>query len=77
MNGRMADVLLYLNDFNSESEKVFTLLSRKEIADFAGISTESTVKILKSFEKDGVIKLEEKNIIILNHETLHKISKTG
>ncbi|MEI7595900.1 MAG: Crp/Fnr family transcriptional regulator [Bacteroidota bacterium] len=77
MNGRLADVLLYLNDFNTEKNKLFTLLSRKDIADFAGLSTESTVKILKSLEKDCVIKLEEKNILILNQDLLQKISKNG
>jgi len=77
MNGRMADTLLYIDNFKAEYEEVFQLLSRKDIADFAGISTESAVKLLKAFEKDGLIKLNEKDIEILNRESLAQISKRG
>jgi CRP/FNR family transcriptional regulator len=77
MNGRMADTLLYLDALKSENADIFQLLSRKDIADFANISTESAVKLLKSFEKDGLIKLNEKDIVLLNHEVLIEISKKG
>jgi len=77
MNGRMADTLLYIDNFKAENEEVFQLLSRKDIADFAGISTESAVKLLKAFEKDGLIKLNEKDIEILNRENLVQIAKRG
>ncbi len=77
MNGRMADTLLYLDGLKFENPEIFQLLSRKDIADFAGISTESAVKLLKSFEKDGLIVLDEKNIRILNPESLVEISKRG
>lgn len=77
MNGRMADTLLYIENFKVENAEVFQLLSRKDIAEFAGISTESAVKLLKSFEKDGLIKLNEKDISILNSENLLEISKRG
>ena len=56
MNGRLADTLLYINQFKQNFPDVFQLMARKDIADFAGISTESTVKLLKAFEKDGLIK---------------------
>ena len=77
MNGRIADTLLYIDSLKAENPEIFQLLSRKDLADFAGISTESTVKLLKSFEKDGLIKLNEKDITILNHDTLSEISKRG
>lgn len=77
MNGRMADTLLYIDGFKAENEEVFQLLSRKDIADFAGISTESAVKLLKTFEKDGLIKLNEKDIEILNRESLAQIARRG
>jgi CRP/FNR family transcriptional regulator len=77
MNGRMADTLLYLNSFKTENVEIFQLLSRKDIADFAGVSTESAVKLLKTFEKDGYIVLNEKDIEILDSEALQKISKRG
>lgn len=77
MHGRMADVLLYLNGLKSEYGDIFNLLSRKDIADFAGISTESAVKLLKSFEKDGVLKLKDKDIKVLQEDALQDISKRG
>ncbi len=77
MNGRLAETLLYMDRIKEEKEEIFQLLSRKDLADFAGISTESTVKLLKSFEKDGLIKLHEKDIRILKPDTLLEISRKG
>jgi len=77
MNGRMADVLLYLDSFKVDYPEIFELLGRKDIANFAGITTESTVKILKSFEKDGLIELTNKDIILLDFPGLNEISKRG
>lgn len=78
MNGRMADALLYIHKISQKEQlDIFSLLSRKDLAGFAGISTESTVKILKSFEKDNIIQLNEKNIALLNETVLHEISKKG
>lgn len=77
MNGRIADTLLYIDGIKDENQEIFQLLSRKDIADFAGISTESAVKLLKSFEKDGLISLNEKDIEILDRDSLFAISKHG
>ncbi len=77
MNGRIAETLLYIDSLKFEFPDIFQLLSRKDIADFAGISTESAVKLLKSFEKDGLIELHEKDIILINHNELIEISKKG
>ncbi len=75
MNGRLADVLLYLDSLNVDN--IFTLLTRKQLAEFAGISTESAVKILKSLEKSGAILLENKDIIIKDKDALLQLSKFG
>jgi len=77
MNGRIADTLLYIDSLKPEYPEIFKLLSRKDIADFAGISTESAVKLLKSFEKDGLIELQEKDIVVINQGGLIEISKKG
>ncbi len=77
MNGRMAETLLYLNGIRVDNAEVFTLLTRKDIAEFAGISTENAVKILKTFEKEGLIALDDKNITLLKIEALEEISKHG
>lgn len=77
MNGRMAQTLLYLSGIKKDFPTLFQLLSRKDVADFAGVSTESAVKLLKNFEKDGLIELNEKDIILLNQKSLEEISKRG
>jgi CRP/FNR family transcriptional regulator len=77
MNGRLAEILLYMDGLKTENHEIFQLLSRKDLADFAGISVESAVKLLKSFEKDGLIELHDKDIVLKKHETLAEISKRG
>ena len=76
-NGRMATVLLHLDPENYSGEDLFRFLSRKELADFAGISTEGTVKVLKSFEKEKLIKLSDKSITLLDRKRLTEISRFG
>jgi CRP-like cAMP-binding protein len=70
MNGRLAETLLYIDSVREGKAEIFQLLSRKDLADFAGISTESTVKLLKIFEKDRLIEL-------LKPEALAEISRKG
>jgi CRP-like cAMP-binding protein len=77
MNGRLADTLLYIDSLKGVKADIFQYLSRKDIADFSGISTESAVKLLKVFEKDRLINLHEKDINILNREALIEISRRG
>lgn len=77
MNGRLAGALLYLNSLKIVQPNIFQLLSRKDLADFAGISTEGTVKLLKTFEKEGLIELPDKDILLLNTETMIGIYKRG
>jgi CRP-like cAMP-binding protein len=77
MNGRLAETLLMLSPENISGENIFSILTRKDIAEFAGISTESTVKILKSFEKEGLVRLDNKDIVLMNRPALIEISKKG
>jgi CRP-like cAMP-binding protein len=76
-NGRMASVLLSLAPANFGGEDLFRHLSRKELADFAGISTEGAVKVLKNFERDKLVKLSDKSITLLDPKRLEEISRIG
>ena len=67
MRGKLASVLLYLSQDEFLEENIFEYLSRHDIADFASISTESAIKFLKEFEKEEILKLNGKEIIILNY----------
>lgn len=77
MHGRLAGTLLYLNTYKEHLPNIFQLLSRKDLADFAGISTESTVKLLKSFEKEGLVELLDKDIVLPDLNRLKDIQKRG
>lgn len=77
MNGRIADTILYLNSFSHNNNSIFPLLSRKDIAEFASLSVESTVKILKNFEAENIIALNSKDITIIKKDLLENISKNG
>lgn len=77
MRGKLASSLLYLSQDEFIGEDIFNFLTRQDIADFASISTESAIKFLKEFEKEKMIKLQGKDIVILNAEMLESISKNG
>ncbi len=77
MNGRLAQSLLYLDSVNQKYPELYNLLTRKDIAGFCGISTENCVKLLKSFEKDKIIALKEKSIIIKDEKALLLIAERG
>jgi len=77
MMGRIAEALLYINSFKTENPEIFTLLSRKNLADFAGITTESVVKMLKTLDKENIVKLNGKDIELLDLTYLEDLSKKG
>jgi CRP-like cAMP-binding protein len=75
--GRVAFVLLYFTKdiYNS---MVFDLpVSRKEIADYIGMSTANVIRTLSEFKKDGIIKVFGKTIEIVDLSKLEIISKRG
>lgn len=77
MRGKLASTLLYLSQEQYLKENIFEFLNRQELADFASISAESAIKFLKEFEKEGLIELQGKNIIISNQPKLENVSKTS
>lgn len=77
MPGKLATALLYLTQESFKNDQLFSHLSRKDIAEFAGISLESTVKLLKEFESEQLIKIDGKLIKVLNEKGLQDISDHG
>ena len=75
MRGKLASALNYLASEDFKEEQLFHYLSRQDIADFASISTESAIKFLKEFEKEGIISLNNKDIHIIDRERLDEIEK--
>lgn len=75
--GRVAYVLLYFTNDIYRS-KVFDIpVSRKEIADYIGMSTANVIRTLSDFKRDGIIRIFGKTIEIVNIEKLEIISKRG
>ena len=75
--GRVAYVLLYFTReiYNS---MVFDLpVSRKEIADYIGMSTANVIRTLSDFKRDGIIKVYGKTIEIVDISKLEIISRRG
>jgi CRP/FNR family transcriptional regulator len=75
--GRVAFVLLY---FTKEIYKshVFDLpVSRKEIADYIGMSTANVIRTLSDFKKEGIIRVFGKTIEVVDIGKLEIISKRG
>lgn len=75
--GKLADLLLCISGNIFKSEKFYLPLSRKEIAELAGLSTESVIRTLKKFQDDKLISVTGKTIEILDYEGLSKVFRLG
>ena len=75
--GRMSDVLLYLAKDIFSNNTIEGCISRKDIAELAGLSTESAVRILSDFKSDSIVTLNRNEIQIVNEELLRTISMSG
>lgn len=64
---RIADALLFLNEnFQGSS------WTRKEIAEWAGTTTETVIRTLAQFEKEGIIQQNYKNFTVLSELKLNQ-----
>ncbi|NCT94875.1 MAG: Crp/Fnr family transcriptional regulator [Chitinophagaceae bacterium] len=70
---RLAETLLFIKEtygFEADGITLNVQLSREEIANLVGTATESTIRLLSEFKKDGIVELEGKKIRILHTERL-------
>ncbi|HUX56422.1 MAG TPA: Crp/Fnr family transcriptional regulator [Bacteroidales bacterium] len=77
LNGKLASILLYLNEDKFKSENIYSHLTRKDLAELSGMAPESVARILSKFNDDKIIKLKGKKVEILNMELLKSIDKNG
>jgi CRP-like cAMP-binding protein len=75
--GRLAETLLYLNDEIFNAPILTNIVSRKDIAELAAISTEAAVRFLSDLKKDKIIEIHPNRIEILNRKTLEMIVAAG
>lgn len=75
--GRVAFVLLYFTNDIYKS-RVFDLpVSRKEIADYIGMSTANVIRTLSDFKKEEIIRVFGKTIEVVDVGKLEVISRHG
>ncbi len=75
--GRLADILLCLAERIFRQSEFDLPLTRKDIAELAGMSSETVVRMLKKFSEDGLIRMNGKRIDVLDVKRLQHISETG
>jgi CRP/FNR family transcriptional regulator len=77
LRGRIAFILLWFAQKIYHKNSYNLPISRREIGELINMTTENVIRILSEFRKDGILKIDGKNISIENMEILEKISKSG
>ncbi len=77
LNGRMADALLHLSDEVYQSEDFPMVLNRKELAELAGMSMMSAIRVIKDLEQNGIINENNGHFHISNRNKLEQLSIYG
>ena len=75
--GRLADILICLSDRIYKKNEFELPLSRKELAELTGMSSETVIRALKKFQVDGIIRTYGKCIEVIDYERLKQISERG
>ncbi|MCB0380329.1 MAG: Crp/Fnr family transcriptional regulator [Flavobacteriales bacterium] len=72
---RIAEAILLLHEaygLKEDNKTIDSNLTRKEIANIAGTTTETSIRILSEFHKDKIIELDGKDIKILDLKKLFR-----
>ncbi len=77
LHGRVADILLCLSNKIFKSSSFELPLSRADLGDLTGMSTESVIRMMKEFKDDGLIDMHCKSIELLDISRLERISEFG
>ncbi len=75
--GRFAETLLYLCQDEFVEEDIFNQITRNEIAELAGMSVESMLKIMQELKADNIIKVDGKKIEIRDYDMIKRLSRIG
>ena len=77
MEARIADALLYLVNEVYYNRSFRLDLSRKDLAELAGMSKESTSRILTQLKDQEIIRVKGKQMEVLDKKYLEQLSKLG
>ena len=73
--GRIAYILLYFSKSIYNCNSFDLPVSRKEIAEYIGMTVENVIRTLSELRKDGIIKISGPNIEITDEERLTRIAE--
>jgi CRP-like cAMP-binding protein len=76
IDGALSIILLDFADLY-KSDKFKLPMVRKELANMLGYSKESVINTLSKFNREGILKVSDRNIEIVHKSTLIQISKIG
>lgn len=71
--GRLADALIRMMQLK-KPHPIVAGIKRRDLAEMAGLTIETTVRLLKDFEERELLKKKDKDLIILSEERLRALS---
>ena len=71
--GRVATVILYFANEIYKSDEFELPISRKEMAQYIGMSIENVIRAISAFRKDKIIQVYGKNLAILDRSRLESM----
>ncbi|MCX7697125.1 MAG: Crp/Fnr family transcriptional regulator [Bacteroidales bacterium] len=77
LRGRIALILLEFSEKIYQSRAFEVPISRREIAELIGMTTENVIRILSEFKNENIIKISGKEIEIVDPDKLRLIAEHG
>lgn len=75
--GRLADIILCLAERVFKTNEFDLPLSRRDLAELSGMSSETVIRMLNKFIHEGLIEMDGKRFMILDYGRLNQISQKG
>lgn len=75
--GKLAHAILYIKKLQFLMPDIYQYITRKDLADLAGVSLESVMKILSEFKGDKIVNIKDKEIEINSQDLLERLSIIG
>ena len=75
--GRFAEIIICLAECIYKSEEFELSLSRKDLSELTAMSVESLSRMIREFNEDGILKIRDKKLKILNMKRLKHINRTS
>jgi CRP-like cAMP-binding protein len=74
--GRLADTLLRMM-IPKKPHPIVVGVKRRDLAEMSGLTIETTVRLLKTFETREILRKKEKDLVIRNEERLRSLAGAG